>query len=254
MQKLIIKFGIVAAVGAAMALLPSAAGAVYYRQAPPRYVAPAPRFVPRFQAPAAPRYVPRVNPGGGYVIAPHLVPHPGPMVFGRNGWHPSRNRSAFVVIPALVPGAVPVDSETFIASIDVASPLEPVTGCTAAPCPWGAMSMANDGSWGTAWSYSDGDAARAAAVGNCASRASEPCAGIFTTVGSAWIAGLHCQHYDAAGTYWHWSVMALGNDLGAAVRNAYRTVVLNGFYNVDECDFVAAVAANGAQTQFAAQE
>lgn len=153
-----------------------------------------------------------------------------------------------------MPGEAPIDTEAFLASIDVASSLEPVDGCAAAPCMWGAMSIANDGAWGAAWNYGTADAARTAAIGNCVARASEPCGGFSTAAGTAWIAGLHCQRYDAAGTYWHWSVMALGNDLGGAIRNAYRTVVLNGFYNVDECDFVAAVAANGTQTQFAARE
>jgi hypothetical protein len=253
MQRYFIPLGIIVAFASA-ALLPSAAGAVYYHQAPPRYVAPAPQFVPRFQTPRIMSVTPRINPGGGYMIAPHLVRHPGPMVYGRNGWHPSRNRTAIAVIPGLLAGEIPLDTETFLASIDVTSPLEPIDGCSSAPCPWGAMSMANDGSWGSAWKYDNPDAARSAATGNCTARASEPCAGIFTAVGAAWIAGLHCQRYDAAGTYWHWSVMTLGNDLGAAVRNAYRTVALNGFYNVDECDFVASVAANGAQTQFVARE
>ncbi len=245
MQKRFIQYGIIAAIASA-ALLPSAADAAYYRQAPVRYVAPVLRPVPHFQAPAL-RSVPhfqtphitsfaaRLNPSRRYVIAPHVVARPGPTVYGRNGWHPSRNRSAFVVIPAVLPGEIPVDTETFLASIDIASPLEPVAGCSATPCMWGAMSMANDGSWGTAWNYNNEDGARVSAVRYCTSRASKPCAGIFTAVGAAWIAGLQCQKYDAAGTNWRWSVMALGDDLRAAIRNAYRTVVLNGFYNTDQC-------------------
>ena len=225
------------------------------------FVAPAPRVTPRFQAPGifyrqqiVPRYVPRANPGGRYVIAPHIGSRQGPLVFGPYGWHPPHNRSSFTAIPALVSGGAPVNTEAFIDSIDVASPLEPVAGCSLSPCMWGSMSMANDGSWGTAWNYDNAGAAQSQAVGNCASRAMEACAGIGTVVGTAWIAGLHCQKYDASGTLWRWAVMGNGNDLGAAIRNAYRVVALNGFYNIQECDFVAAVAANGAQMQFVAQE
>jgi len=269
-QKHLIQFTILIAAGA-VALLPSVAGANVYRQGSIFHAAPAPHFMPRFQAPRvfqAPRltrpllrtHQPRLttpllrpHPGGRYVMAPHAMRHQHPLVYGRHGWYAPRNRSAFTLIPALVPGESPVDTETFLASIDVGSPLEPVGGCSTAPCLWAAMSMANDGAWGTAWTYNNADTARAAAIESCTSRASEPCAGIFMAVGTAWIAGLHCQKYDATGTYWRWSVMAPGNDLRAAIRNGYRTVAMNGFYNVNECDFVGAVAANGAQIQFVAQ-
>ena len=171
--------------------------------------APAPRVVPRFQAPrvfyhqqVVPRYVQHENPAGRYIIVPHIAPHAGPMIFGRYGWHPSHNRSGFMAIPALVPAGAPVDTDTFIDSIDVPSPPEPVAGCSLSRCMWDAMSMANDGSWGTVWNYDNAAAAQSQAIGNCASRATEGCAGIYTVVGAAWIAGLHCQKYDASGTLW----------------------------------------------------
>jgi hypothetical protein len=193
------------------------------------------------------------NRGGRWAFAGRFVTRPGPFVWVGNAWVQARNQSAFLVIPALVPGGVPVNTETFIASIDVHSPIEPVAGCSIAPCQWGALSMANDASWGAAWRYDNADAARAAATGNCASRASEPCAATATAVGTAWIAGLNCKKYDAAGTYWRWSVTGLGHDLGGAISNAYRTAVQDGSYNAGQCDFVTAVAADGAQTQFAHQ-
>jgi len=157
----------------------------------------------------------------------------------------SRNRSKFAHVR--LPGG-PMDVDDFIDSIEDSGPLEPVAACTVNPCKYGAMSMANDGVWGGTWNYPNANAARADAVKNCVARTELNCGGIFVAAGTAWIAGLHCQR--SAGTNnWNWGVMALGNDMPSAIRNAYRTVKQNGFYDSSECTFVAALAADGSQLQ-----
>ncbi len=158
----------------------------------------------------------------------------------------SRNRSQFARIP--LPDG-PVDVDSFIDSIDDSGPLETVSACTRNPCRYGAMSMANDGAWGGTWNYPNADAARADAAKNCVARTKETCGGLFVAAGTAWIAGLQCLHSEP-GNNRHWGVMALGNDLPSAIRNAYRTVARDGFYESSECAFVAAVAADGSQLKY----
>ena len=111
------------------------------------------------------------------------------------------------------------------------------------------MSMANDGAWGGTWNYPNADAARADAAKNCVARTKETCGGLFVAAGTAWIAGLQCLHSEP-GNNRHWGVMALGNDLPSAIRNAYRTVARDGFHESSECAFVAAVAADGSQLKY----
>lgn len=84
MRKHFIRFGIVAGMVCAM-LLPSAAGAAYYYRPPAVRYAPAPRFIPRFQAPRVVRPMLRMKPGRPYAVAPRVVPRPGRMVYGRYG-------------------------------------------------------------------------------------------------------------------------------------------------------------------------
>jgi len=177
-----------------------------------------------------------------------------PMVAGRHGRHESRNRSAFAAIPGVFLGAgADTDVETYIDSLDTSGPLEPVAACTTSPCHYGAMSMANDGAWGGTWNYADANAARADAIRNCVERTKDRCGGIFVAAGTAWIAGLQCERLTPRGN-WHWGVMALGDDLAAAIRNVYRIVAQNGFYNASECAFVAAVAADGSQLKYTRRE
>ena len=174
---------------------------------------------------------------------------------GGVGKHHGRNRSTFARIPAIFlgSGADAIEVDAYIDSIDASAPLESVSACTASSCLFGAMSMANDGAWGGAWSYADADAARTAAIANCRARTKESCGGIFVASGTAWIAGLQCERRTPR-LYWHWGVMALGDDLAAALRNVYRSVLINGFYHVSECAFVAAIAADGSHLQYMQQE
>jgi Domain of unknown function (DUF4189) len=170
-----------------------------------------------------------------------------PIVAGKHGRHEARNRSAFATFPGIGD-----DFDGFIDSIDDTGPLEPVAACPS-NCKFGAMSIANDGTWGGAWNYPDADTAKAVAVKNCVGRTKERCGGLFLAAGTAWIAGLLCERYSPT-TNWHWGVMGLGNDLPSAIRNVYRIVKQNGFYNASECAFVAAVAADGSQVQYLKHE
>jgi hypothetical protein len=175
-----------------------------------------------------------------------------PIVAGRHGRHEARNRSAFATIPGIFLGGAPVDVEDYIDSIDDSGPLEPVPSCTS-DCKFGAMSMANDGTWGGAWNYSNATDAKAVALKNCVGRTKDRCGGLFVAAGTAWIAGLQCERFTPQ-TNWHWGVMALGNDLPSAIRNVYRIVKQNGFYKASECAFINAVAADGSHLQYAKHE
>jgi Domain of unknown function (DUF4189) len=205
-------------------------------------------------APARPAFHPRAfNFRGGHIARPaanrNFGRHGLPMVAGRHGRHEARNRSAFAAIPAIfLGGGAPVDLEDYIDSIDDSGPLEPVPPCTS-DCKFGAMSMANDGTWGGAWNFSNAEEAKAVALKNCVERTKDRCAGLFVATGTAWIAGLQCERF-APRTSWHWGVMALGNDLPSAIRNVYRIVKQNGFYKASECAFINAVAADGSQLQY----
>jgi hypothetical protein len=162
--------------------------------------------------------------------------------------HGSRNRSAFAVIPTdFLDDGDPLDVDAFIDSIDTSGPLEPVPACTTVPCPFGAMSMADDGGWGGAWNHADIEGARAEAIKNCQERTKDHCGGVFVAIGTAWIAGLQCQR---PATNAQWGVMGLGNDLPSAIRNAYRSVAQSGFYAASECAFVGAVAADGSHLKY----
>ncbi len=182
------------------------------------------------------------------------------MLQGRRGYHEPHNRSRFA---GFVPGALlggafagiaSIDIEQFIDSIDTSSPYEPVDGCTTVPCLWAAISMAGNGASQVVGGRQTRDDALSIALQGCQSVSQgRACDANLWATGGAWLAGLYCDRYDGAATLWQQAFLGIGNDLGAAIRNGYRTAASKG-YAVDDCAWVNAISAEGSQPQFAQQE
>ena len=215
----------------------------------------------------APMVVPHYGQQSHYGNYGHqgVVPHQGnfgrhglPMVQGRTGWHEVHNRSHFrTFIPGYLFGATfasveEMNVEDFISEIDATSAYETVDPCTTPVCTWAAMSWAVNGA--TAGAYGTTlDQARASAHLGCMTVAQgQPCSGFLYAVGTAWMVALYCQRNDDDGSSAWNTIVSNGNDLGAALRNAYRLALSNGFAP-DDCSWINAIAADGSQNQISAQ-
>lgn len=193
--------------------------------------------------------VPGIGPARPFVqpgIQPRFAgiwPQGRPMITGRRGWHPVRNASIFVLIPGAMVGGL-ADLESFVDALDLSAPVEPVTECPVPCSAYGALSIANDGAWGSSWNYPDAQGATAQAVQNCATRTSTSCN---TTVigGTSWIAALYCDNGLT-----HSGVMMPGNDAQSAVANAFRYVTQNSMFSINDCAVVSLVAGDGSQTEY----
>ncbi len=176
------------------------------------------------------------------------------MIQGVHGWHEAHNRSSMQgALPAAVFGLAGgsfVDVESYIDNIDVSSPIEPTSGCNANPCFWGAMSAAASGATASVTNAGAPEQARSTALQGCLQNSQgNPCGGNFLAVGSQWIVAIYCQNNQAFNT-----LLANGDDFGAALRNDYRTAFQQFGFAVDDCGVINAIAADGSQSNYAGQE
>lgn len=217
---------------------------------------PVPQFHPQYRPVPQVRINPGIRPGMHPGFVPHapmqhfgnLGRHGLPMVHGLRGWHETHNRAAFAVIPGLTDTDPPIDLDDFVDGIDDTAPLLPVDACSDPCLTFGALSIANDGAWGSAWNAANVEAARAAALDNCLQRATEACFTVAVS-GTAWIAGIQCDNGSV-----HWGGGLGGNDLRDSITNAYRYAFQQRGFDPNDCGIVAAVAGDGAQQQLSAGE